>query len=167
MGIIDSYTSNSLPGGALAAIGHLFIRFFQFILGIAVIGLYAQDISRASHLGQYSDSNWVYAVVVSTISVIVAFAFMMPKVPWWRGGFIMDGCLLILWIALFGDFGAKYLHADPNSTKKGDGLGIERMKNAVWVDLTCVLLWLTTTVWGVGLWLSSRRKGGLGRRTEI
>src|ERR1700753_4029522 len=119
MGYIDNYTSPSLPGGALAAILHLAIRFLQFILAIAVIGLYAQDLSAARSAGVHSDANWVYAVVVSTLSAVVALIYMVPKVPWWRGGWIMDLLLLVLWIALFGDFGAKYIHENPENTGHG------------------------------------------------
>jgi hypothetical protein len=158
MGIIDAYTSPSLPGGAFAAILHLILRFFQFILALAVLGLYAQDLTAARKAGVYSDANWVYAVVVSTLSAIVAVVFMIPKVPWWRGGWILDLCLLVLWIALFGDFGAKYIKANPENVGHGDGPGIQRMKNAVWVDLVNLLLWLITSVWGVAMWLWGRKR---------
>jgi hypothetical protein len=158
MGIIDHYTSPSLPGGAISALILLFLRFLQFILAIAVIGLYAQDLNSAHRSHIYSDANWVYAVVVSTISCIVAIAFAVPKVPWWKGGWAMDICLLILWIALFGDFGAKYLNEKPENIGHGDGPGIVRMKNAVWVDLVNVFLWAITGLWGVAIFMLGKRR---------
>lgn len=38
---------------------------------------------------------------------------------------------------------------------EGDG-GIQRMKNAVWVDLTNALLWLITAILGVILFFKTR-----------
>ena len=45
----------------------------------------------------------------------------------------------ILWVAVFGNFARLYLHA-----KAYGNAGIQRMKNAVWVDLTNMLLWFIT-----------------------
>lgn len=36
-----------------------FLRFFQFVLGITVIGLYAIDLDNARKAGVYTDSKWV------------------------------------------------------------------------------------------------------------
>lgn len=38
---------------------HIIFRFVLLILGIAVIGLYAQDLNRANKEGKYSDGKWV------------------------------------------------------------------------------------------------------------
>jgi occludin/MAL family lipid-associated protein len=162
MGIIDNF--NAYPGGFVTTISLYFLRFFQLILAIAVIGLYAQDLNRAHHEGKYTDSNWVYAVVVSTLSAILSLCYIaIPPIT--RAFFSilwpLDAILCILWIALFGDFGAKYIHADPQNVGHGDGPGIQRMKNAVWVDLTCMLLWLVTAVWGT-MWFCM-----VGRRRTL
>lgn len=45
-------------------------------------------------------------------------------------------------MAVFGVFGKIYIHAKPV-----DG-GVKRMKNAVWVDLVNMLLWLFTAIVG-------------------
>ena len=47
----------------------------------------------------------------------------------------------ILWTAVFGVFGKLYIHTNAH----GDG-DTKRMKNAVWVDLVNMLLWLVTAV---------------------
>lgn len=57
----------------------------------------------------------------------------------------------ILWTAVFGIFGKLYIHANP----QGDG-GIKRMKNAVWVDLVNMLLWLFSSVMAVVLFFTMR-----------
>lgn len=45
-------------------------------------------------------------------------------------------------MAVFGVFGKIYIHAKPV-----DG-GVKRMKNAVWVDLVNMLLWLVSAAVG-------------------
>ena len=47
----------------------------------------------------------------------------------------------ILWTAVLGVFGKMYIHEDP----KGNS-AVKRMKNAVWIDLVNMLLWLGTAV---------------------
>ena len=58
----------------------------------------------------------------------------------------------ILWVAVFGIFGKMYIHEDP----EGDS-GVRRMKNAVWVDLINMLLWLVSAL--VGAFLFFKNKG--------
>ena len=68
----------------------------------------------------------------------------------------------ILWIALFGLFGKLYIHENP----EGDA-GIQRMKNAVWVDLVNALLWLISAVAGAVMFFFGGEKRSLhtGRAT--
>jgi hypothetical protein len=79
----------------------------------------------------------VYAVlplIISSFTTAILFAW--------------DAILFILWIAVFGLFGSMYINQDP----RGDG-GISRMKNAVWIDLINMLLWLVSAiVGGIGFW---------------
>jgi len=57
----------------------------------------------------------------------------------------------ILWTAVFGIFGNMYIH----EKAEGDG-GIKRMKNAVWIDLINMLLWLITSVMAVVVFFTMR-----------
>ncbi|KAI9732198.1 MAG: hypothetical protein M1834_004295 [Cirrosporium novae-zelandiae] len=61
----------------------------------------------------------------------------------------------ILWTALFGIFGKMYIHENPEGNS-----GVRRMKNAVWVDLTNMLLWFLTSIIA-GLIFMRHRKGKL------
>jgi len=56
----------------------------------------------------------------------------MSRVPF---AWMVDTTLFILWIALFGLFGNMYI----KEKAEGDN-GVQRMKNAVWVDLVNALL---------------------------
>ena len=67
----------------------------------------------------------------------------------------------ILWVAVFGVFGKLYIDEEP------DRLGIQRMRNAVWVDLINMLLWFISTVYGVTMFIRNRKHATLhtGRAT--
>lgn len=123
----------SWPGAFL-----VFIRFFQFVLGITVIGLYAVDLDNARKAGKYTDSKWVWAVVCGTLGAIVAIVGMFIK-DWFY--FFVDFFVFVCYLVAFGIFGKMYIPEDAEGNK-----GITRMKNAVWVLLTNMLLWFLTTV---------------------
>lgn len=61
----------------------------------------------------------------------------------------------ILWVAVFGVFGKIYIHAKPVNG------GVKRMKNAVWVDLVNMLLWLVTAVVSVVTFFTMRGERSL------
>ncbi|KAF4974753.1 hypothetical protein FZEAL_8387 [Fusarium zealandicum] len=129
------------------------LHFFCFVLALTTIGLYGTDIHHANQQGKYSDSKWVYGVVVGTISAVTCLVYFIPLVLR-LGGIIIaawDMILFILWIALFGVFGKMYIHEDA----EGDG-DVQRMKNAVWVDLTSALLWLFATLAAFAHWFKTR-----------
>jgi len=60
----------------------------------------------------------------------------------------------ILWVAVFGVFGNIYIKQDAH----GDS-DVSRMKNAVWIDLINMLLWLITAVMaGIAFWMSRGKR---------
>ncbi|KAI3327155.1 hypothetical protein HD806DRAFT_486182 [Xylariaceae sp. AK1471] len=140
-------------GLALSYVLFAILHFFQFVLAIAVIGLYGTDLDRAHKQGKYTDGKWVYAIVVASLSALTAILYLIPYilrfavVPAWS--FV----LFVLWIALFGLFGSMYIHEDPEGNSD-----IQRMKNAVWVDLANALLWLIGTITGAAYWWFHRER---------
>lgn len=120
----------------------IFLRFFQFVLGITVIGLYAVDLDNARKAGSYIDSKWVWAVVCGTLGAIMALTAMVPKLMKTWFFFFVDFLVFVCYLVAFGIFGKMYIPEDAEGNK-----GIIRMKNAVWVLLTNMLLWFTTMVW--------------------
>ncbi|KAI1187822.1 hypothetical protein F5B17DRAFT_430162 [Nemania serpens] len=144
MGLVDK-TSNYV----LFAILHC----SQFVLAVTVIGLYGTDLDRARKGGGFADGKWVYAIVVASLSAVTAILYLIPfvlrlaVVPVWS--FI----LFVLWIALFGLFGSIYINESPH----GDA-DIQRMKNAVWVDLANAFLWLIGTAAAAADWWFHRRR---------
>ncbi|TVY37521.1 hypothetical protein LCER1_G009109, partial [Lachnellula cervina] len=100
----------------------------------------------------------VYAEITASLSAITALLYLVPLISHIGLLFIWDTILFILWIALFGLFGNMYIH----ERAEGDG-GVQRMKNAVWVDLVNALLWLFSAVGMLAFWV--RGRGGRSRWT--
>ncbi|EEU47122.1 uncharacterized protein NECHADRAFT_67747 [Fusarium vanettenii 77-13-4] len=124
-----------------------------FALALTTCGLYGTDLHRANQQHKYSDSKWVYAVVVGSISAVTCVVYFVPFILRIAGVVvaIWDFILFILWIALFGVFGKMYISEDA----EGDS-DVQRMKNAVWVDLASALLWLIATLAALGYWWKHR-----------
>lgn len=129
------------------------IHFVQFVLAITVCGLYGVDLHRAAKAGVYTDSKWVFAEVVGGLSAVTALVLCVPFILRFWAVWAWNIVLFILWIALFGVFGKMYISENP----EGNG-GIQRMKNAVWVDLVNALLWLITAMAHLGYWLQHRER---------
>ncbi|KAI8683351.1 hypothetical protein NCS56_00459600 [Fusarium sp. Ph1] len=124
-----------------------------FALALTTCGLYGTDLHHANQQHKYSDSKWVYAVVVGSISAVTCVVYFVPFILRIAGVVvaIWDFILFILWIALFGVFGKMYINEDA----EGDS-DVQRMKNAVWVDLTSALLWFIATLAALGYWWKHR-----------
>ncbi|KAM5347157.1 hypothetical protein ACJ41O_010162 [Fusarium nematophilum] len=142
-----------------------------FALALATCGLYGTDIQHANQQGKYSDPKWVYAVVVGAISAVTCVLYFVPFVLRLAGvvASIWNFILFVLWIALFGIFGkvpppsaacrfmkcVTHVQMYINEDAEGDN-DVQRMKNAVWVDLASALLWLIAALAAFGYWLKHR-----------
>jgi len=141
----------------LSYIIHSIFRIFQIILALTVCGLYGVDLNHADKAHKYSDGKWVYAEVTAALSAFTALLYLIPFTSRIPLAFVWDTILFILWIALFGLFGNMFIkeHAEGNK-------GVQRMKNAVWIDLVNALLWLTSAVGMAMYWIKHR-----GNRTRF
>jgi len=136
-----------------------FLRFFQFVLGLTVAGLYGVDLNHAREKGVYADSRWVYAEVCTGLATATALFYLIAPDLMKKGPalaartrfhvplFAWETFLCLLWLILFGIFGKMYIGQNPN----GDS-GIVRMKHAVWVDLVNLLMWTCTATWSGLRW---------------
>ncbi|KAK4996935.1 hypothetical protein LTR66_003564 [Elasticomyces elasticus] len=143
MGLLDQATAYSHSGGVIGGLGRIFLRFFQFVLALTVAGLYGVDLNNARKAGVYADGRWVYAEVVAALAAVTTLVYAVPFIKSYVF-FGWDAILFILWTALFGIFGKLWIHEHPTPHQPGS----LRMKNAVWVDLTNMILWFATAVWG-------------------
>ncbi|KAL9116991.1 MAG: hypothetical protein Q9187_006478 [Circinaria calcarea] len=148
-------TASNSAGGFIPFIINTILRFFQFGLAITVIGLYGTDLDNARKRGVSADGKWVYAVVVGVLAALTALVYMVPLIKSYMA-FGWDTVLFILWAAVFGIFGRMYINED----SEGDA-GVQRMKNSVWVDLTNMLLWLISALYGAFMFFRNRRNRSL------
>ncbi|KAI9860548.1 MAG: hypothetical protein M1824_003073 [Vezdaea acicularis] len=139
---VEKHAERSMSGGIVGMAFRFCIRLLQFVMGLAVVGLYGTDLNNARLHGIYADPKWTYATVISALSAITCTIYFVPLVKSYIA-FGWDALLCLFWLVVFGIFGKMYIHEDP----EGDA-GIQRMKNAVWIDLINFLLWLTTAIYG-------------------
>jgi hypothetical protein len=130
-------------------IARIVLRFFQFVMGLTVIGLYAVDLDNTRKQGKYVDSKWVWAVVCGTLGAISSIVLILVK-SWFFFG--LDALVFLCYLVAFGIFGKMFIGEDPEGNK-----GIIRMKNAVWVLLTNMLLWLISAVVGAFMFWRTRK----------
>ncbi|KAH7308537.1 hypothetical protein B0I35DRAFT_453799 [Stachybotrys elegans] len=136
-----------------------------FALAITVCGLYGEDLQRADEAGVGANGRWVFAVVVGGLSALTSAIYCAPIVLRNLGivGFVWNVIIFALWVAVFGLFGRMYINEDP----EGDG-GIERMRNAVWVDLANMLLWLIASLaMGAYWWRHRERRSRFTGRAKV
>lgn len=143
----------TILGQSISYLAFSAIHIVQFALALTVCGLYGVDLSRANKEGVYTDSKWVYAEVVGALSAVTAILYLIPFIVRFWLIWAWNLVLFILWIALFGVFGKMYI----NENAEGDS-GVQRMKNAVWVDLVNALLWLLTAVGSFGYWWGHKER---------
>ncbi|POS82499.1 hypothetical protein EPUL_006345 [Erysiphe pulchra] len=133
----------------LSYICHLIGRTIQLILALTVCGLYGVNISNHERW----QSRWLFAEVVAGLSAITALLYAIPIISRIPFVFVWDTILFLLWIAVFGVFGQMYINTDP----QGDS-SIQRMKNAVWIDLANAICWLISAIGMAIFWHWRKRK---------
>ncbi|PGG99858.1 hypothetical protein AJ80_09280 [Polytolypa hystricis UAMH7299] len=169
--VLDGMRQKYGPRSVVSTFIEIPVRFLQFVFGIAVIGLYAQDLDRARKAGKPMDSKWAYATVVGTLSSISALIYLilpfaLPRpltllVRLHLPAFIHDTILSILFLTLFGIFGKMYIPEDDEKNKD-----VKRMKHAVWVVLACLAFWVGTMALNGVRWWKNRRGGDGGNADE-
>src|SRR4051812_16782518 len=92
---------------SVGTIARVALRFVQFVMGIVVIGLYAQDLDSARRHHKYVDSKWVYATFCGALGSIAAIVMVLPWVKGWFF-FAIDWLVWFLYLVLFGIFGKMY-----------------------------------------------------------
>lgn len=148
----------STPANGGSAFGlylRIFTRLLQFVIGLTVCGLYGRDLHAAQQAHAYADSKWVFAVTTGGLSALTVCIYTIPL---FKSAtlFAWDWTLWLLWLVLFGIFGKMYIGENP----EGDA-GVQRMKNSVWVDLTGLLLWTSTAIYGTVAFFRARREARL------
>lgn len=68
--VVDAVRKRYSAGSVMSTLLEFCIRFVQFVFGIAVIGLYAQDLVRSRKSGHGMDSEWVSYISSSFLGFI-------------------------------------------------------------------------------------------------
>lgn len=154
--ILTKFHDSRLPLGLPFTALLFIIRLNQFVLALAVCAVYSSPLVAASRRGFYIDPRWVYTVIIASASALYsAVCLCLPFTrPW---GFYFGELLLSIgWLVVFGIMGRLYIPEDAEGNKP-----IKRMKDMVWIDLSCLLLWLFTTV--MGLWFLRPKQIAAGK----
>ncbi|KAI1327295.1 hypothetical protein F5Y16DRAFT_197668 [Xylariaceae sp. FL0255] len=125
-------------------------RGLQLIFALVVIGLYGTKVHADADAGTGESVRWVFAVIVASLSAIVAVLFAIPQ-PFVRTArlFYVDFTIFILYIAVFGTFAITFLRIPNDAAHETyDGAKVSTMRHAVWIDLLNALFWLFTGGYG-------------------
>lgn len=170
-----TYSSGLSTGGESAASGsagdkkrtlkthaETAVRSLQFILSLAVIGLYGHDIQPSA---SSSDPRWVYAVAVGFVSALTTFIYILCNLFFMKSRplatrvalhlpvFVWESVLVVNWMTVFGIFGKMFLGVYKHA--------VERMRHAVYLDLVLLVLFLGSVGWvGMRWWKSKTTRTG-------
>ncbi|KAL4925765.1 uncharacterized protein BDV17DRAFT_178565 [Aspergillus undulatus] len=180
----DQTSLSSAPAKSIRARGKallaLALAIVQFAFGLAVIGLYSQDVNSARNNGDALPSRWVYAVVVGFLSAATALIYIILGWWWTKRGrdsfsertglhlplFAWECVLIILWLVVFGMFGEMYIGVYHVGGKDGGEGKVTRMRRAVWVDLACLVFWVLSGVLRGMTWWKGKNGGSFGFRRK-
>ncbi|SPO02602.1 uncharacterized protein DNG_05275 [Cephalotrichum gorgonifer] len=132
------WEKRSVIGFPLRAI----LRALQCTFALATAVLYGLDLASATDRRVTPGSGWIYAEVVSGLSLLGCLShlvFTMTKCRW----SLVDWVIFILWVAQFGVFGTIFL-GSPSLDRGGSYSDHNRMLAAVWVDMVNMLLWFAS-----------------------
>jgi len=138
------------PGGLVGVILRTALRGIQLVIALVIAGIYGQDLRKAHDAGEPTDSRWVFAEVVTGLSIITAIVYLVPMVRSFKF-FAWDAVLFLFWLVLFGIYGKLYISEDC------EGIGAcKRMKTAVWFDMLGMIFWFLSTVAGAYMFWKDR-----------
>jgi hypothetical protein len=152
----------------------LILRITQAILTLTTLILYATTYSTALSGAPEDTSSYIYALICCTLTLLTLACYFIPSFPTPRF-FLWDFCVAVLWAALGGSFGMRYLREDggvgQGDTEGGDRNGSRAAMNvAVEIDLVIMGCWIITCFWGcvgyVRVKVQMRKQKREGREVE-
>ncbi|KAK7397660.1 hypothetical protein QQX98_012971 [Neonectria punicea] len=119
------------------ALAQISLRSAQFLFACISAALYAVDVANWSSANLHVHPNWIYAEVVSVLSVVSCFA------QWWlalprAAAAIWDAVIFLLWLVTVAVF-AQILSGDKDpegtfsSGRVGAAVGIDGLNMALWL----------------------------------
>ncbi|KAL1595008.1 hypothetical protein SLS60_009692 [Paraconiothyrium brasiliense] len=136
------------------------IRIVQFVFSLGSGISYAIELAHGHTSPPFIYSQVVFALTMITL-VIDALTLRSYRLT-----FIVESTICVLWLALFGVFYDIYFSGKASGMDY-DGMDLERVKRAVWLNLINFLLWLASAVFSAVMCCSGIKgaiKGRLQRR---
>jgi hypothetical protein len=149
-----------MPWGMFGVYLKIAFRFVQFVLGIAIFGVYCADIVTATAHHASPVTAWLFACTVGGISATTAILYLLPCLHsylffWW------DWVIIILHAGIMGVFGKAYItHKKPTENPKEFkiiGPDFMRERSTAYLDCVSGMLWLATAVMSTIIYLKIRR----------
>ncbi|CAI7656725.1 unnamed protein product [Penicillium manginii] len=150
---------NSAPQSKRAKLAEMLmsvLRFFQFVFGLTVIGLYGKDIHHDHEDKHEWNSKWVYAVITAFLATITAVVHMVIPFLMRRTARAYTPIPALQLPQFVWEF---VLGSKAQEAALGDASKINRMRHACWIDLINLLMWVATSSWVLLKWLKARRDG--------
>ncbi|KPM40882.1 hypothetical protein AK830_g5654 [Neonectria ditissima] len=143
------------------AVAQISLRSAQFLFASVSAALYAVDVTNWSSYNLHVHPNWIYAEVVSAISVASCFA------QWWlalprAAAATWDAIIFLLWLVTVAVF-ALILSG---KKEPEEGFSIGRVGAAVGIDGLNMTLWLASVV-EVCLCCGARQRLELRKKPEV
>lgn len=113
------------------------IRVMQFVFALA------SGISYAIELSHNNSSGFIYSQVVFGLTLIMLIIEAITLRSY-RLVFLFESIICILWLALFGTFYSIYFGKGTNVEPEYAGVNMNRMRNALWLNLINFLLWMAS-----------------------
>jgi hypothetical protein len=123
----------------------LILRSTQAILSLSTLCLYATALAGLPE----DNSAYIYALVCCIITLLTLLCYTIPSFPT-RKLFLWDFCIAVLWAALSGVFGMRYLRDDDkgNEEKGDEKMNRTAMRVAVGIDLVVMVCWVMSCFLG-------------------
>jgi hypothetical protein len=149
-----------MPLGMFGVYLKMAFRILQFILGLAIFGVYCADIVASSAQKARPSPAWLFACTVGGINVVTVVLYLLPCFSsylffWW------DWIIVVLHAGVIGVFGKAYItnKAPRQNSKEFNIMGPDfaRERSTAYLDCVSGILWLATAVMSTVIFLKIQR----------
>lgn len=132
---------------------HVALRTLQLILSLVIIGLYSPDLANATSTSSTVPAAWIVAIITAVLSALTCILHGFLTISFYLTC-SWDVILAVVWAAITGTFGVMFADNSQHGEVKQDLAAFttsrQRMKAAVWLNLTLMVLWLMSALLGCG-----------------
>ncbi|KAF8476195.1 hypothetical protein BDZ91DRAFT_210124 [Kalaharituber pfeilii] len=148
--------NRSHRAGLPSLIGRSLWRILQATSAIATIVIWGGDVHAAQKAGRGIHSDWIFSLVISCMSLVVALVWLMPFIKSHRL-FFVDVFFAVMWLIVFGIWARNYVPRDCR-----DNHDCQQLKYSIWFSLAALLLWLSSAIYGFWRFHKERKGGSWG-----